>query len=189
MSVQRIATRYAKSLIEIAQEQGKLDRVIEDVRSFSEVAKNRDFLLLLKSPIVKAEKKSKIFKALFEGKYDVLTLSFLNVLLAKGREAYLSDIANDFIVQYKEIKGISTVKLTTASTLSEETIKAIEKKLIESGSTYENIELVTKVKPELIGGFVVEFHNKRYEASIAHKLEQLKKEFRDNLYISQIIAS
>lgn len=188
MSVQRIASRYAKSLIDLAQEQGKLDRVLEDVQSFKEVSKNRDFLLMLKSPVVKADTKEKVFNQLFAGKYDEMTMAFLRILLRKGREAHLAEIANEYILQYKIIKHISTVKLVTASPLSEESVKAIHAKLLASNATDNNVELVTEVNPDLIGGFVILFEDKLYDASVAHKLDLMKKNFKDNLYISQIMA-
>ncbi len=188
MSVQRIASRYAKSLLDLAQEQGKLERVLEDVQSFQQVAKNRDFLLMLRSPVVKADTKGRVFDQLFTGKYDEMTMAFLRILLRKGREAQLAEIANEFIVQYKVVKHISTVKLVTATQLSEEAVKTIHDKLLASTSTEKNVELVTEVDADLIGGFVIEFEDKLYDASIAHKLGQMKKNFKDNLYISQIMA-
>jgi F-type H+-transporting ATPase subunit delta len=188
MSVQRIATRYAKSLIDLAQEQGKLEKITEDVKSFREVCKNRDFYLLLKSPIVKPDKKEQIFKKLFTGKYDNLTLSFLHILLKKGREENLKDIADEFIEQYKVIKHISTVRLTTAVKMSDDLVKNIREKLAASDATDEKVELIAKVDPNLIGGFVIEFDDKLYDASVSHKLGILKKEFKDNLYISQIMS-
>jgi F-type H+-transporting ATPase subunit delta len=188
MSVQKVASRYAKSLIDLAQEREKLDKVLEDVQSFSEVAQNKDFALMLKSPVVNADIKGKIFQKLFGGKYDELTLAFLHILLKKNRESYLVDIAREFIDQYKIIKHISSVRLTTAAPLSESTVKTIRQKLMDSTVTDENIELETKVDPKLIGGFVLEFQNRLYDASVIHKLSLLKKEFKDNLYISQIIA-
>ncbi len=188
MSVQKVATRYAKSLIDLAQEKGKLDRILEDVKSFSKVAENRDFALLLKSPVIKADTKWKVFEKLFKNNYDDLTLSFLSILLKKNREGNMVDIANEFIAQYKKIRHITTVKLTTAARLGEATIKSIHEKLEASPATEDNVELITKVNPNLIGGFVIEFDDNLYDASVAHKLNVLKKEFKDNLYISQIIA-
>lgn len=188
MSNQRVATRYAKSLIDLARERGSLEKVLEDMKYFREVAKNRDFALLLKSPVIKADKKQQVFKALFEGKTDELTMAFLNILLRKNREAGLVEIADEFIQQYRRIKHISTVKLTTASNLSESTIESIRQKLLASTATDEKIELTTLVDPNLLGGFVIEFEDRLYDASVAHKLALLKKEFKDNLYISQIIA-
>ena len=188
MSVHRIANRYAKSLIDLANERGSLDRVLEDVESFNKVCENRDFQLMLKSPIVTSDKKEQIFDKLFSGKYDELTMAFLKILLKKGRESLLADIGAEFIYQFKKIKHVSSVKLTTATKLSEKAVETIHQKLLESTATDQKVELETAVDPKLIGGFVIEFEDRLYDASVAHKLGLLKKEFKDNLYISQIIA-
>jgi F-type H+-transporting ATPase subunit delta len=187
MSVHRIAVRYAKSLVELAQEQNKLETIMKDIKSFKNaLGTNRDLFLLLKSPIVNANKKKQIFKALFEGKYDEMTVAFLNILATKGREVYMPEIADEFILQYKHIKHISTVTLTTASQLDEATLEAIRKKLEESDATDQQVELVNVVDSDLIGGFVVEFEDKIYDASVVRKLEELKRTFKGNLYVSQI---
>ena len=68
MSVQRIASRYAKSLIELAEDQGKLERTLEDVHAFHKATENRDFYLFIKSPVVSAAKKLKILDVLFKDK-------------------------------------------------------------------------------------------------------------------------
>jgi F-type H+-transporting ATPase subunit delta len=115
-------------------------------------------------------------------------MAFLRILLRKGREAQLVEIANEFDLQYRAIKHITTVKLTTAVKLSEEAVKAIHAKLMASTNTDQNVELTTEVDPDLIGGFVIEFGDKLYDASVAHKLEQMKGNFKGNLYISQIMA-
>jgi len=188
MSVARIAHRYAKSLIDIAVEQNKLERVLEDVQSFRELVKNRDFYLLLKSPIIHHSKKENIVEKLFTGKYDTLTMSFLNVLMRKGREMYLPEIAEEFIVEYKKLKHITTVRITTAVPLSESAKKAVEAKLLGSSKTSDHIDLITIVDPDIIGGYVLEFDGNVYDASIKHKLVGLKDEFDDNLYISQIMT-
>ena len=126
---------------------------------------------------------------LFDGKFDELTLAFLDILLKKGREAILPEIAKDFLVQYKAIKHISTVTLTTAAALGKDAVEAIRQKLVASNVTDDNVEIVTKVDENLIGGFVLEFDDKLYDASVKHKLDILSKDFKDNLYISQIMAS
>lgn len=188
MSVQRIASRYAKSLIELSQEQGKLERTLEDVKSFKKATKNRDFYLLLKSPVVSTSKKHAIMDALFKDKYDELTNSFLRILVTKGREEFLPEIADEFIDQYKKLKHISTVKVRTATPLSQATLDEILKKLKSSDATDTEVELIAVVDPNLIGGLVLEFEDKIYDASIAHKLDKMHREFGDNLYISQIMA-
>lgn len=183
MSVLKVSGRYAKALIGLAQEQDKLEKIHQDVQYFREVAQNQDVKLLLKSPIIKADKKAKIFQMLFGGKLDRLTLAFFDIVLKKGREAYLSNIADAFIQQYKKIKHISTVKLTTATVMSEKTIAAIKAKLTGVDSIDENIDLQVATDESIIGGFILEYEDKLYNASVAHKLAELKKEFSKNTYI------
>ncbi len=182
MSVTRIASRYAKSLLDLAQEQGKLERVLEDVKAFKKATEQRDFELLLKSPIVNTDKKQAIVKEIFDGKFDPLTMTFLEVIMRKGREKYLAPIADEFVNQYKKAKHISTVYLTTAAPIEPESLQVIKMQLMTSDVTDNNVEIKTKVNPDLIGGFVIEFDDKLYDASVAHKLDLLRKEFAGNAY-------
>ena len=188
MSVARIARRYAQSLIEMAVEQQKLDRILEDVKSFQEAAQVRDFYLLLKSPIIHHSKKQQIVEMLFGSKYDDLTMAFLRILINKGREGYLPEIAKEFIAEYKKKKHITTVRITTPAPLSEAMLRKIHDRLAAGPLSGQQIEFETKVDESLIGGYVIEYDGKIYDSSVKSKLDALKKEFEDNLYISQIIA-
>jgi F-type H+-transporting ATPase subunit delta len=183
MSNTTIATRYAKSLLDLGVEKNKLDKILEDMHLFEEAISNRDFYLLLKSPIVKNDKKIKIFKELFDGKVDKITLAFMNILSRKGRENLLPEITREFFNQYKKLKHITTVKVTSATTLSKKQLAMLKEKLEKSEETDENIEMVTLVDKNLIGGIIVEIGDKMYNASIAHKLQILKKDFEDNKFV------
>ncbi|MEZ4984940.1 MAG: ATP synthase F1 subunit delta [Saprospiraceae bacterium] len=180
MSIQRIATRYAKSLLDLSQEQQKLERVMEDMTAFKKATENRDLYLMLKSPVINAPKKTAILEAIFGGKVDELTMAFLRILVSKGREPFLPEIAEEFIAQFKKINHISTVKVTTATALSADALKALQQKLEASDATDQSVEIETAVDPALIGGFVLEIGDKIYDASVAQKLEELKRTFRGN---------
>jgi len=185
MSVTRIATRYAKSLIELALEQGKLPQVSADVHALAAAAKNRDLHLMLKSPIISPDKKNSVLNAIFGQQMDSLTMAYLTLMVNKGREGYLAEIAAEFLLQYKSLQKITTVKVASASPLSEAVINNLKSHLMASGITHANLEVETIVDPTLIGGFVLEFDDKRYDASIASKLTDLKAEFTKNLYIKE----
>ena len=185
MSVTRIATRYAKSLIELAIEQGKLEQVNTDVDTLNAATRNRDLHLMLKSPIIHADKKIAVLDAIFKGRIDALTLSYLHLLVNKGRESYVPEIAAEFVSQYKLLKKITTVTVTSAAPLSDAVLAELKKKLLASDTTSDNLEIVTKTDPALVGGFVLEFDNKRYDASVSHKLDELKSQFMKNLYIKE----
>lgn len=176
MSVTRIASRYAKSLLDLAVEQGSLETVVEDVKTFGSAVEQRDLYLLLKSPIVKGSKKKEILHAIFDGKLDKLTIAFFDVILRKGREMYLPEVAAEFMDQYRDLKKISTVKLTTAQPISAEALEAIKAKLLGSDITMESVQIETDVDADLIGGFVVQIGDKLVDASVAHQLSEMRKE-------------
>ncbi|MBK9984887.1 MAG: ATP synthase F1 subunit delta [Saprospiraceae bacterium] len=182
MSTYRIASRYAKSLLDLAIEQGKLDVVLKDVESFVKATENRDFALLLKSPLVKSDKKEKVLDEIFKGNMDKLTSSFLHIIIRKGREAQLAEIGHEFINQYRVIKNISIVNVVSAEPIGEETLSSIRKKLIESKMTRGNIEFKTSVDKDLIGGFVISFEDRLYDASVSHQLDLLRKQFTGKEY-------
>ncbi|MEZ4919778.1 MAG: ATP synthase F1 subunit delta [Saprospiraceae bacterium] len=185
MSVLRIATRYAKSLLDLAVEQNMLEAVHADIQQLRTATQNRDLNLMLKSPILHSDKKNSVLKALFEGKVQGLTMSYLQLLVTKGREMYIPEIAEEFENQYKVLKNITTVKVTSAAPLSDEVLETLKKKLLESNATFKNLEIETKVNPGIIGGFIVEFDDKRYNASVLNKLHELKSAFNKNLYIKE----
>lgn len=185
MSVTRVASRYAKSLLDLAKEQNKLDKVLEDIQSFKKAIANRDLYLLVKSPIVNTTKKETIFKELFHGKYDELTMAFFDIILRKGRESYLPAIVSEYEKQYKALKGITEVSITTATELSDAELQKIREKLLASEITAQELEFTTKVDPDIIGGFVIKIEDNLYDASVARKLNDLRKEFSSNKYVKE----
>jgi len=186
MSNARLAGRYAKSLIDLATEQNQLETVYADMKYIQSVCKaSAEFVNLLRSPIIKADQKNNIIGVVTKDKVSSLTNSFTVLIVKKGRESALPEIANAFIEQYNEIKGIHQVTLTTAVALSEETKHSIEQK-VKSANQFSTIELTAKVNESLIGGFVLEFNNKLVDASIARDLKDIKKQFLNNEFISKI---
>src|SRR5690554_3125380 len=101
MSAIRVASRYTKSLLELAVEQGQLEAVHQDMnRLLTLAASNREFKVMLKSPVINAEKKLKVLNALFTDAKSPLTITFFRILAQKGREGVLLDIAKEFHRQY-----------------------------------------------------------------------------------------
>ena len=186
MSANRVAGRYAKSLIDLAVEQGKLATIVGDVQSLSNAVKNRDLYLMLKSPIIHADKKESIMTEIFGKGFDAMTMAFVKICITKGREDILPEIATEFLAEHKRMQGITTVKITTATPLSIEALESIKAKLTASSSTAKSVEIETAVDANLIGGYVVEYGDKLYDASVAAKLTELKKQFTGNVYESQI---
>jgi len=182
----RLASRYAKSLIDLALEKGELEKIFEDMQWLQQVTSgSRDFANLLRSPIIKGDRKGKIIDAVIGNKVTNITSLFIRLLIANGRENNLPDIIKSFISQYKEYKNIYPVKLTTATPINENLKKTIIDQ-IKKTSDMQNIELEAVVNEDLIGGFVLEAGDKLVDASIAYDLKQIARQFENNDFIYKI---
>ena len=179
----RLASRYAKSLLDLAVERGQLEQVYGDMLYLQQLIKaSRDFLNLLRSPIVSSDKKLAAINAVVSKNVGPLTEAFAKLLVNKNREGELPEIIEAFINQYKEQKGVHTVKLTTAVAISD----AIKNQLVEQvkkTSGLQNIELETTVDPNIIGGFVLQTGDKLVDASIAYDLKQISRQFENNDFV------
>lgn len=182
----RLATRYAKSLISLSMEKNILEEVHADMKYIQGVCTmSREFTNLLRSPVIKADKKESIVRSVTKDKVSKLTETFLDLLIVKGRESNLPEIAQSFIGLYNEMNGIHYVKLTTAVPVSEELKKEITDRLHREAGL-EKVELQSKVQENLIGGFILEFNNNLVDASILRDLRDVRKQFSKNIFIQQI---
>ena len=182
----RLAARYAKSILDLSIEKGELEEVYKDMLLVQNTCRSsRELVNLLSSPVIKSDKKGKILDAIFTGKIGPLTRAFITLLLNKDREGYLPEIAVAFVQQYKDYKGISIVKLTTAVPVSDDLKQAILQKL-RAERQLQQIELDTDVKQQLIGGFILEIGDQRVDASVAFELNNIRKQFQNNDFIYKI---
>jgi F-type H+-transporting ATPase subunit delta len=182
----RVASRYAKSLLDLAVEKGQLEQVYNDMLYLQQLNKgSKEFLNLLRSPIVNSDTKIKAINAVTAGKISDLTIAFTTLLIHKTREAGLPEVITSFIQQYKQHKNINTVKLTTAVPVSDD----VKNQLIEQvkkTSGLQNIELETTVDPNIIGGFVLQTGDKLVDASVVHDLKMISRQFENNDFVYKV---
>ncbi len=180
----RANSRYAKSLADLAAEKGSMDTVYADMLVINSLCKtNKDFELMLQSPIIKTDKKQKIFNDVFSGKISEITQLFIKLLAFKRRESFLSSISESFINLYKDRKNILTALIYTATPLDDDMRRKIVQ-IVKTTSTSE-VELIEKINPKLIGGFTLQVGDKRLDASIAKKIQELSLSFNENRYVKE----
>ena len=176
MSELTVATRYAKSLIDLAAEQKSLEETKKDMLLFSQTLRaNFQLQAVLANPIVAHNKKIKILEAIFGGKVSKVTDSFFKIMINKSRAQILYATSKEFINQYNVIKHIVRAYVTSATPLSEENKKSVITEL--EAATKGTIELHTKVDPKLIGGFVLTVGDMQVDTSLSSSLNRLKQDF------------
>jgi len=182
MKETKISIRYAKALFELAHEQGIEERVKDDMILIKEVCRsNNELVKVLISPVIKVAVKDKILKSIFAEHIHKLSISFISLIVRKGRESLVVEIACDYIARYKEFKGIKTAYVKTAKKLDDSTRHELIDKL--KAITQSQIELVEEIREELVGGFILKIDDNQYDTSILSRLKRLKRDFKDNLYV------
>ena len=187
MSNPRVASRYANSILDLAVERGQLEEVYADMNYLQRLTKeSREFANLLRSPVVKADAKTKAIEAVTQGRISAMTTSFLSLMIHKAREANLPEIITSFVSQYNQQKNIRIVKLTTASPVSD-ALKASIIAQVKRTENIQNLELEEVVDPSIIGGFVLQTGDKLIDASISYDLKNISRQFDNNDFIYKVI--
>lgn len=181
----RVASRYVKSLLDLAVTQGSLEKVHADIKLFDDtVKKNRELGLMLKSPVIKHDKKLAILTAIFQGKVTDLTMAFIEILTRKNREPLLPEIAGEFHHAYNIYKGVGRASVTTTVAMDAKTRQEFEN-IVKKLSNRKEVELEEKIDKDLIGGFILNVEDKQIDASIRNNLKKLKLKFSENPYIKE----
>ena len=173
MSISRIASRYAKPILELAEEKNVLNNVKEDMSVFKNLCKeNRDFALMLKSPIIPHLKKADMLNKMFKGKMNDLTLQAFDLITRKRRESLLENITEEFLQLYNIRKGLQEVSITSSLKLDASQRTAFHK--WAKNATGKEPILEEKVDPTIIGGYVLKIGDKQIDQSVSGQLKNIK---------------
>jgi len=185
MNVTLIAERYAKAMFDMALERKVLEEIHKDAMDLSIlIRENKPLKLFLRSPIINPGKKRTIMNEILKG-FNPVTIAFINLLISKRRESTIPEIVIQFIEQYNRYKNIIVLRVKSAIPLEKELRGQINK--VMAGYTNANIEIIEEIDDSVIGGFVLAWEDKQYDASIHKQIERMKKGLaRINLYVKGI---
>lgn len=182
----RLAHRYAKSILDLAEERNSLDEVVKDMRLLQETLDgSKDLRIMLKSPIIPSDKKEKVLHEIFSKRLSELTYKFINLLVIKGREKHIDEMVDSFMDLYNKKNHIIKAKLTTAVPVDQKTVDGLIALLMTEKGT-QSVEISTSVDPSIIGGFVLQHGDLLLDNSVERKLQLIKEQIQDNSYISKI---
>ncbi len=186
MNVSPVAYRYARSLMQLARERNEVEAVREDMLLVaSTCAKSLDLRVMLKSPVIKSDTKDKVLGRVFGGQIGHTTERFITILVRKGREGILPEIAEGFQNVYRKEHDILVAEVMSAVPLTAESRSQV-KKMAEERHPGKSIVLKESVDASLIGGVVIRIGDDQIDASVSRRLNDLRRKFSENPYIPEI---
>ncbi len=171
--MEEIAQVYARALFEVAQEHDKLDLVREQLGQFAEALnENGDLRVFFFSPYFSTEEKKDGLRRSLDGA-DPAIVNFLETLLERHRMPVIFRIRDAYERLWDAENQTLPVEVTSAVSLDDATVKSIGERIGEQ--TGQRVELTSKVDPAILGGIVLRVGNSILDASIKHRLDQLRK--------------
>ena len=174
----RAAIRYAKAVLSLAQDQKAAQEVNDDMMLIRQtINENKELRAVLRSPVVKPSVKQTVIKEIFS-KTHTITQGTIDLLVQNNRVDKLAIVAEKYIILFEQERGKETAVVTTAVPLSGELEAKILSKVKEL--TGSDVSIENTIDESIIGGFILRVGDLQYNASIAGKLNNLKREFINN---------
>lgn len=174
MAGTRAAIRYAKAILDTAHSKGVATEVNNDMLTVgTTINGNAELSTFIQNPTTKVETKESALSEIFAN-INPVSKSLFRLLLENKRFEILSDIATEYNKLFEEMNGVEVAKVTTAVPLDEEMKAKVLSKILTFSNKKINIENI--VDPAIIGGFILRIGDQQYNASVANRLQVLKRE-------------
>lgn len=179
MSESRAAIRYAKAILDLAVSQKTTDAVEKDMRAVvATISESKELGQMLSSPVISGTTKKEVLLKVFKDNHAI-SQGLIGMLVDNKRVAILNEVALKYIILNEQQKGKDVAYVTTAVPMD----AAMEKKVLKQVAviTGNEVTIENTVDEGIIGGFVLRVGDLQYDASIANKLNNLKREFTNSL--------
>jgi F-type H+-transporting ATPase subunit delta len=174
MASTRAAIRYAKAILDLANSKNIADVVNKDMQSIATtIVGNLELSTFIQNPTTKVEVKESVLLEVFTD-VNGLTKGLFHLLFENKRFEILEGVAQEYSKLYDESIGVQVAQVTTAFPM-DEALKATVLAKIASLSD-KKITIVSIVDPAIIGGFILRIGDQQYNASVANRLQVLKRE-------------
>lgn len=179
----KAAKRYAKGLIQYANESNQAEKVNSEMKDLkASIANSRELAVFLASPVLDAKRKNTIAAELFKN-FSATTQKFIQLVINQGRGEILGEIASQYNGIYNHQNKISVAEVISATPLNEGLVSQIVEAARQKFNLDHSIQVENKINPDLIGGYILRIGDKQIDSSLLSKLNRLKKEFDKNEYI------
>lgn len=173
-STSPVATRYARSLYELAAESKSVDAVEEALNGFAAlIDESADLKRLIESPVFTADEQVAALNAIVaKANMPPLAANFLNVVVENRRLFALPGIIKAFGEIAAAERGEVTAEVTSARELDATQQKQLAATLKDVAG--KDVALSVTVDPSILGGLVVRLGSRQIDTSLKTKLSSLK---------------
>jgi F-type H+-transporting ATPase subunit delta len=174
MSSTRAAIRYAKAILDLASSKNVAEAVNADMKTIANtINTNQELSAFIQNPTTKVEVKESALLEVFADT-NIVTKGLFHLLFENKRFEILGEIALEYNHLFDKLNGVEIAKVTTAVAMD----ASLEAKVLAKIATFSDkkITIESTIDPAIIGGFILRIGDKQYNASVANRLQVLKRE-------------
>ncbi|NJL90160.1 MAG: F0F1 ATP synthase subunit delta [Coleofasciculaceae cyanobacterium SM2_1_6] len=163
---------YAEALMAVAQEQNLVDKFGEDVASLlSLLDSSPELKVFISSPVVIGSDKKAILRRIGQ-EIDPIIVNFLMILVDRRRIIFLEGICQHFRTLIRKLNQTVLAEVISAIELNDSQKQAVVDQ-VKTLTQARDVELVTKIDPDLIGGVIIKVGSQVIDASLRGQLRRL----------------
>ena len=171
-----VAATYARSLLELALQQGVVDAVREELTQVAQaVQADQALKLFMADPSISRDERARLIESTLKPQINPLLANFLQVVNLNGRMAMLDQIASAFESAVDEHNGRVDVEVTVATALDDAQLDQVRQRV--SQALQKQAVVKQRVDDAIIGGLVLKVQDKLIDASVRSQLESMKQQF------------
>lgn len=172
MEIGVISVRYARALLKSATEQRIEDRVYQEMQTLTQsYLKVPQLRFTIDNPMLAKDQKKRLIETACGSDISPLTKRFIDLVTENGRESTMHFMAASYITLYRKQNNITRGRLITAVPVTPDIERKMRQKV--EGRTNGTVEFQTETRPEIIGGYILEYDTYRLDASIQNQLRSI----------------
>ena len=175
MTSKGASIRYARALFDVAQKEADIQQVGREFSAFASMMAGHEMLsrTLVNPAIPAARKRAVVEQLLAKGSVTPVVSKLLLLLADRDRLALVPGIASAYEARLMDHAKIVRAELTTAVAMPTDRVSSLQQGLAQV--TGRQVQLETKVDPNIIGGAVARIGSTVYDGSVTTQLQKVKE--------------
>jgi F-type H+-transporting ATPase subunit delta len=170
-----LATAYARSLLELANEQDQAEPIGQELADLEKVLESDPaFETFLSSPAIGEVERGQVIEKVFRSRVSPLLANFLGVLNRKGRLGLMRQIATAYQQLLEDQLGLIEVDVISAQRLTPDQLEEVRRKV--SAALKREAVVHQYVDESIIGGLLIRVEDKLLDASVKAQLRAIRRQ-------------
>lgn len=172
------ARLYGGSLYDLAAEEQLTDVIKEQMQQIRELfSENQDYLRLLSEPAIALEERKGLIETALGAQAERYLVNFIKILCERNLLGEYAGCCDEFTRRYNVDNGIAEAIVTSAVSLTEAQMIALQEKLEKISG--KRISLIQKINPAVMGGLRVEIEGRQLEGTVQGRLSGISKKLQE----------